>query len=445
MVLLGIAAVGKLTAAGIHDPEFDKVPFDQWLAPHDSQPSRRVKNGDVSGGAQWKWSERTLPLLLSVHQRLMARVQIQLDGAEAARRKGEGALIFYFQVTDAAGVIYQDHTSYDLTKVEEGMRSQDLSLTESVFALPGDYAVSLAIYDTATKEHSAKLTKLHIAPLKLDPLPEAWKNLPPIEFVESSEGPDHWFLPKEVGKLNLPVTPKRPLRLDVLVNLTPTQEGSRTYGIQDRNLSFMIPSLKVISEITAPGLKLNIGLLDLSRRRMTFRQDNVHTLDWDKMKASLSEANSGSIDVKSLADRQHNAAFFASEITRRLVPGETSPGDAGPTHVVIVLSGPMVFDAGQEFPDPLSKPSSSSRFFYIRITIPRERVLFPGPDMNRHHGMGGGFPGRSRIPPDGETTASSQIDQLEPLLKPLDPHLFDVMTAEQFRKALATIMSELSN
>jgi hypothetical protein len=38
----------------------------------------------------------------------------------------------------------------------------------------------------------------------------------------------------------------------------------------------------------------------------------------------------------------------------------------------------------------------------------------------------------------------SQFDQLEPLLKPLDPRLFDVSTPEQFRKALATILGEIA-
>ena len=54
------------------------------------------------------------------------------------------------------GVFIEDHTSYDLTKVEEGLKAQDMVCTESVFVLPGDYAVSLAIFDTATKEHSVK-------------------------------------------------------------------------------------------------------------------------------------------------------------------------------------------------------------------------------------------------------------------------------------------------
>jgi hypothetical protein len=35
-------------------------------------------------------------------------------------------------------------------------------------------------------------------------------------------------------------------------------------------------------------------------------------------------------------------------------------------------------------------------------------------------------------------------DQLEPMLKALEPRLFDVVNAEQLRKAFATIMEEIS-
>jgi hypothetical protein len=37
-----------------------------------------------------------------------------------------------------------------------------------------------------------------------------------------------------------------------------------------------------------------------------------------------------------------------------------------------------------------------------------------------------------------------QLDQLESTLKPLAPRLFDVDTPEQFRKALATVLAEIS-
>jgi hypothetical protein len=36
------------------------------------------------------------------------------------------------------------------------------------------------------------------------------------------------------------------------------------------------------------------------------------------------------------------------------------------------------------------------------------------------------------------------MDQLEPLLKPIDPHLYDVTTPEQMRRALAGMMADIA-
>jgi len=36
------------------------------------------------------------------------------------------------------------------------------------------------------------------------------------------------------------------------------------------------------------------------------------------------------------------------------------------------------------------------------------------------------------------------VDALEKTLKPLQPHLYDVTTPEEFRKALAELMGEVS-
>jgi len=407
--------------SGSLDPEFEKVPFAKWFS---GEPQTSLR-----------WSTRVLPVLLSVHQRLLTRIQVQLDGAEAARRRGEGSLIFYFQLTDSQGHVYQDHTTYDLEKVESGLRAQDLVCTESAFVLPGDYAVSLAIYNTATREHSVKRNKLHVAPLRSDPLPQAGRDLPAVEFIEASDPPDRWFLPKEHGRLHLPVDSSRPLHIEVLANLTPTQAAGRLYGLQDRNYGVLLPALKVISQLSGQQLSKNFSLLDLSRRKEVFHQEDVDELDWPAIKSSLSNAGSGSIDVKSLADRQHNAAFFVREVGKRLAA-------AKPKQALIILSGPMVFETAQDLSGTELQAAPGARVFYIRlqsIALARPR---PGADMGRR--SMGRLSNPSERSPNGELMGRLFIDQLEPTLKAIDPKVFDVASADQFRKALAAIIDELS-
>ncbi len=380
VLLLGASASHLAAESSQLDPEFSKVPFSEWLAGGSQTPLR--------------WSERALPVVLSVHQRLLARLQVQLDGAEAAKRRGEGSLVFYFQLTDSKGHVFQDHTTYDLEKVEAGLKSQDLICTESAFVLPGDYVIALAIYDTATKEHSVKKDKLHILPLKGDPLPDLWRDLPTVEFLEASEQPDRWFAPKLHGKLNLPVTARRPVQVDVMMNLTPSQVSSRGYGIQDRNFSFLFPALKAIAQMRGSDIALNVSLLDLARQRVTFHQDDAGDLDWQGIKSSLSDANSGSIDVKSLADRQHNASFFVSELRRTIESGKP-----GLVHAIIILSGPMVFDTDQDLRGMPYRPPADCRVFYVRYQNPPAQVAAAGPGMRGRRGLGGyPGPGRSRFP-----------------------------------------------
>ena len=349
-MLLGVSAVSRILAQrGSADPEFAKVPFEQWLS--------------GAGQAQIKWTARILPATLSSFQRLLAGIEVRVDGAELARRRGEGQLMIFVQLSDETGAAWQDHGTIDLEKVEAGLKSSDVLYTESAFVLPGDYRVAIAIFDTATGEHSVRKDKLHVAPLKNDPLPQAWRDLPPVEFRPAAEPPDSWFLPTLTGRLYLPLEVKRPIRIDVFVNLTPSERVSGSLRARDRNLGALLPALKTISQIDSTNASLNVTLLDLSRRRVIFHQEQVRELDWPAMKTSIEEADPGTIDVKSLADRRHNAEFFVTEVSRRIDPRQSTP----PARVVIVLSSPVAFEPGEDLRPIQIAPAPDCRVFYFRF------------------------------------------------------------------------------
>jgi hypothetical protein len=128
-----------------------------------------------------------------------------------------------------------------------------------------------------------------------------------------------------------------------------------------------------------------------------------------------------------------NAQFFLSEIRKRV-----SAEGVEPLHVVIVLSGPMAF--GKANLRPMETSADPSRkVFYIRYHALARRTPpgFGGPENNtrRRGGRGARF--------DFPRPAPLAADELFGLIKALDPRLFDVTTAEEFRKALATILSEI--
>jgi hypothetical protein len=183
-----------------------------------------------------------------------------------------------------------------------------------------------------------------------------------------------------------------------------------------------VPATKILSQVEWRNATFSLALLDLSRRRVTYSQENTRGLDWSKASNSFADINPAIIDVKSLENRTRSAEFFLDEIGRRI-------GAPKRSQVVIVLSSAVAFETAQEMHPGLNIPSNT-RVFYIRYQ-PLPPIPFSGrPRPN------GGLPPRARF--------VVPVDQLEPLLKPLAPRLFEVATPEQFRRALAVMLSEIA-
>ena len=187
------------------DP-FDKYPFDRWLSERE-QPAIR-------------WTATVATPRLSFHQRLVATVDVKVDGRDlVGRRKGD--LIYFVQITDAAGVRYQNHGSIDLAKLEDDVKSVDLQYLADAFVLPGEYQLATAILDTATGEHSARTSRFRVAQPKLDLLRSAWERLPAVEFLGREQPtPDSWYLPNIESRLQWASSVRTPARLNVLLDIS---------------------------------------------------------------------------------------------------------------------------------------------------------------------------------------------------------------------------------
>jgi len=423
LLLAGLAPVWA--ESGSRDPEFAKVPFDEWL-----------KGG---GQAHLKWRAHANPAQLSMYQRLWTQIEVEMDGVDLAERRGKGQMRIFIQFTDEAGNRYQDHGVIELGKLEEGIRSQNLLYTQHVFVTPGEYRVGFAIFDSETGEHNAREERLRVSTLKSDPLPpDTGSDFPPVEFVGSSEVPDAWYLPAARGRLHVTFGPREPVRVELLLNLTPSEDLAGSSGVQKRNLSGLIPMLKILSQAGGSDAPVSVEDLDLARRRVLFQQDNVRTLDWKALRETLEEKATGMIDLKSLEDRQHNAAFFVQEVARKIGPPQSHPPP-----VIIVLSSPVSFVSKEDLHPISVNPPPGTRVFYLRYHAPSEHK---NPAMMNPYEDGrpmGGF-GRRRGPLQGPGNGGVQIDQLANTLKPLSPHIFNIDTPEDFRKALAAMLAEIA-
>ncbi len=343
------------------------------------------------------WSVEVLPAELSSHQRLLGGVSVEFRHPVSEK------------VT--ASVRFEDSDG----KVWENRSAVDRDFVQYAFVLPGDYTASVEI------RHVVVSKKLHVPPLKREPLPDLWAGLPRVEFITSNpDSRDAWFLPEIESRLHLPVETRNPVHIDVLVNTTPGERFSaESGGAMERNLGVLIPALKVLLQMEPRGGSVDSAFLDLTRRR------DSGVEKWEGMKAFLARSDPRVIDVGALSGQGKMRSFFLERLTSRV---------REPDRVAIVLSGPAFFE-GQEPAGPVELPEGAApRVFYIRCRdIPRW-MLEPRPRPR---------PG-ARPRPSQRASFALPLDDLE---KPLDmpgARVFDVITPGQFRRVLALVIEQIS-
>jgi hypothetical protein len=419
-----ICLTASLAIAQTSAPEalFPGVPFERWLA-----------EGERS---QIRWTARVTTPHLSNYQRIEAGVEIQLDGAELVKRRAHGQLVILIGLKDQEQHVYRTHQAIDLQKVEDTAANSNIIINQPFFVLPGDYQVLLGVFDAGNQEHAALQRTLHVPALRNDPLPEAWKDLPPVEIFE--DPPGELFLPSMTGRLHLPLDNKRRVDIELLVNTSRSTAGvgPRAGQMTASTLGEVIPGMKVVSQIAVRDGTLKIAVLDLARRKVIFEKD-AQALDWPALRSALTEADPNVIDVHALEDRKQDAQFFVRQMSRRI----ESESVSDTPHVILVLSGPMSFAAGADLHPIQLSEKPNTRIYYFRYHAPPVRVT-PAEAFERStRGR------RSRGDPLGGAPIMQQnesLDSLGNLLKPLHPRLFDIYTPEQFRKALSVMLEEVS-
>jgi hypothetical protein len=304
---------------------FSDYPFDEWAAAPDH--------------SSIKWEVHVLPAQLSVHQRLIQRIETVVPGGELAKRRGRGELVVLVRFEDSEGHRWRAGNHMSLRAVEPAVKSEELTFTVAAFIRPGDYRVSIALADSETGEHNFVRRQLHVAPLKSDPLPNAWAALPAVEILHISEGPDSWFLPSVPDLLKLPLrhsadalysepvprlvnanaSPARTTNaayvlpssdpssgerrtgasnIELLVNTSPSERFGATSSSMRRNMAAVIPAFKVLTGIDAGAYSPNATVMDLTRHRISFETPNAASLDWTALGKALSDTNPGIIHAR---------------------------------------------------------------------------------------------------------------------------------------------------
>lgn len=382
------------------DPHlFDQVPFDQW-----------VKEGHSE---QIPFKFHVYDAQLSIYQRLLVRIEMLVQGKELSRRGDKGDLLGFVQITDSSNHMAHDALKLELTKIAPQLnKKSNVAFQFDVFVLPGDYTVTLAINHTGAGQHSLTQHSIHVNALKNDPLPEMWRDLPVLEFLTHIEppDPDTFFHPELKGALNLPVETRRPVKVELLADVT---AADLFRGSSNRYMRYLYALLPVVHTFTQMKLKqgaMDLLTLDLTGHRVVFEQDGLTNLDWAKMRKTVSATEPAVINVGNLSKEPPSPDFLREEIGRLI----SKSGNETP-QVFILITSPLFLHSFRNLKsDPLPE-NCNCRVFYIEFDTSRR------------------------------SAPSDATRQLEKMLKPLKVQSFRAHNSEVVRQALARIIHELEN
>src|SRR4029077_3611226 len=292
-----------------------------------------------------------------LHQRIAVRVEVDLDGSEMVKRCCDGQAVALVEITDQQGHTYRNFAGKDLKDAKPGLSQYMVGISWQIFLLPGDYKVTTAFYYTGRSAHSLTFQRLDVSALNHDPLPESWRDLPPVEFGDPQpEGLDEFLLPNISGRLRLRAKSHRQIHLEILENVTPYPTERRRPKLYTDRLGVFLPILKTFSQLDIENGTLGLSLLDITRRKVIFDQQDIKQgqVSWTSLKDAMTASSVAVVDARDLREGERFEQFFSSEIERRL--NEAVKDEA--MRVLIVVSGPM--ELGSRRPIEIA-PSSGGK------------------------------------------------------------------------------------
>ncbi|HWS18290.1 MAG TPA: hypothetical protein VN223_09750 [Candidatus Elarobacter sp.] len=441
LYLLTLLMLASAVVTPVHADEpttnsvFADAPFEKWVA---QGPRQEVP-----------WKVHMSADRLSFHQRLIATIQVEVPGPELLKRSHDEDLVLLIQVRNGEGVSSRNFGLLELDNLKPEMKRSDIEFSWQAFAVPGQYEVSVALWDKKSGEHNFLRQLFHVDAYKNDPLPEMWRGLDAFEFWSAKrDGPDYMFHSDVEGHPHLPLATRRPIQMEVLLDLTPSAEIFRgNYGYYNRYLGAALPMFKLFNQIDVRNGSRNAAALDLVQRHMVFEQDDAKDLDWAILRKALSPDNGpGMVSVKDLQNRKQSPVYMREEIVGRLKAALDQPAGHGekPLHVFVVIGSPMDFYVFPTLPAIETGNEQDCVIYYIQFNI-FEHEQPRTYDLMRHRN--GGLNRDRNSDRDADNFERGRFNgnagSVEKMMKPLKIRAFQVRSPDDVRRALAKIMDDM--
>jgi hypothetical protein len=386
---------------------FAEAPFAEWLLENHQQRTTLPVKLWISGG------------VLEMNQRLSIHIQARVPGDELRRRAEHPRIIALLQMTNVAGEQFRD---YGLMTPPTMKLNDAVAATFDWTALvtPGDYEIVLAVYDPAQGDHTLVGKKLHIPPLKDDPLPHAWDGLPGVALGPAKAG--------VARRLNLPVATARPVCLDVVLDVTASEvfHGNQLY--YNLYLARATVLLAIFTQIELPHGTINAVAVDLKQQKVTWEKNNIKETDWVDFESILKSIDPNKINVGAFRNRS-NPVFLRDEVIRLVAHKPAAPEpDGGYLHVIVVIGSPLGL-----YKFPALAPISGVRQSDLLIYFLQDNVSTLVMDDILQY----------------QTGKRPSMDQKNPLgkfqemMSPLEVKVFQMNSDMDTRRAMATILQEI--
>jgi hypothetical protein len=397
-------AVGQQAEEPTTDSIFAEAPFDKWAAQGNHQ--------------EVPWHVQTFSDRLSFHQRLIATIQVQVPGPEMLKRSGDDHITLLVEVRNGQGVSSRNYGLLELSNLKPAMKRSDVEFSWQAFAVPGQYELSVALWDKKSGEHNFMRRLFHVDAYKNDPLPEMWRGLDAFDFWGTKrDGPEYMFHTDIDGRPNLTLATRRPIEMEVLFDMTPSAEiFAGSYGHYNHYLGAALPTFKVLNQINLKDGSRRVAALDLIQRHVVFEQDDGKDLDWAVLRKTLSPDNGpGTVSVKDLQNKQQSPVYLREEIVRRLKAASDQASKTGerPLRVFVLLGSPMDFYTFPKLPEIETGQEQDCVIYYLQF------------EFTERQGITG------------------SISNVEKMLKPLRIRSFEVRSADDVRRALAKMLEEV--
>ena len=372
-----------------HDEAFDltSIPLEDWLQQGEKE--------------EIPWSIHTEKPSVRMDQRTEAPYSAAIQAREANKLKGDD-LYFIALVTNQTGQrLMRPKVVHHIVDTQLPNQSE-LRFSDAVLAQPGEYQLWLILYDLKSGVHNAAKRRIVVTTIEDDPLPTVDKQLVQVELPPLSDR-DGGAVTQFIDDLMLPVRNKHPLSLELISVLSPPEQWARRRDIVRRHNQQTASVLNTFAQMRLAQSTISITGVDLNHRTVPFEQKTLEELDRQRLVDALHNLKDQTISYETL-EKGGGSAFLRTSMEAALERKEDA------TRVFIIVSSLNVFDRTADLEPLKLRENCKCRTYYLRFR-----------------------------------NGNDAFDDIEKVIRPLNPKIFNLNSGLDFRKALAEIIRDLEN